>query len=558
MYERHFGLKQRPFSIAPDPRYLFMSERHREALAHLLYGVQGGGGFVLLTGDIGAGKTTVCRCFLEQLPDRCNVAYIFNPKLTVEELLKAVCAEFHIPYRHDGPGVPTVKDYVDALNEFLLRTHAVRQNNVLIIDEAQNLSAGVLEQLRLLTNLETNERKLLQIILIGQPELRAMLARPDMQQLAQRVIARYHLEALTEPETVNYVRHRLTVAGMRQANPFDHRAMRRIFRYSHGVPRRINLLCDRALLGAYANSKAVVDSHILDKAAEEVLDAADFGQVRRARYERAALVGIGLAVGAMLVGGIGLFLERGKASAPLAEFAADTRSAQTTLAAAPAAVPAPPEPVTAAPEPAKPASFDLRTGFVSLVGAERQAWQDLARVWTIAPGNGDPCAAAEKQQVRCYRTANATLALIRQLDRPGVLTLRDGANRPAYVMISGLANDSATLHIGGADHTVPLVVLADYWRGEFATFWRAPPSYAGAIVDSRAGPAARWTAEKLAAALGDTGPVGPQLDDATLRSWIHRFQLAQGLPSDGSAGPITLMQLNRANGVIEPRLQGAT
>src|SRR5512144_1777363 len=477
MYERHFGLKQRPFSIAPDPRYLFMSERHREALAHLLYGVKGGGGFVLLTGDIGAGKTTVCRCFLGQLPDRCNVAYIFNPKLTVEELLRTVCAEFHIPYRHEGPGVPTVKDYVDALNEFLLRTHAVRQNSVLIIDEAQNLSTDVLEQLRLLTNLETNERKLLQIILIGQPELRAMLARPEMEQLAQRVVARYHLEALTEKETAHYVRHRLTIAGLHQANPFDQRAIRRIFRYSRGVPRRINLLCDRALLGAYASSKAAVDSGIIDKAAEEVLDAVDFGKIRRARYERAALVGIGLAVGATLVGVVGLSLERGDRGAPQAAQVADASPAQTKLAAAaPAAVPAPAEPETAAPEPVKPASFDLRKGYASLVGADREAWQQLAGVWNIAPGDGDPCAAAEKQQVRCYRTSTATLALIRQLDRPGVLTLRDAANRPAYVMISGLTNDRATLAIDGTEKTVPLVVPADYWRGEYATFWRPPPN----------------------------------------------------------------------------------
>ena len=555
MYERHFGLKQRPFSIAPDPRYLFMSERHREALAHLLYGVQGGGGFVVLTGDIGAGKTTVCRCFLEQLPERCNVAYIFNPKLTVEELLKSVCAEFRIPYRHEGPGVPTVKDYVDALNEFLLRTHAVRQNSVLIIDEAQNLSPDVLEQLRLLTNLETNERKLLQIILIGQPELREMLARPDMQQLAQRVIARYHLEALTERETAHYVRHRLSVAGLHQANPFDPRAMRRVFRYSRGVPRRINLLCDRALLGAYAASKSAVDSEILDKAAEEVLDAADFGQIRRARYERVVLVGVGLAVGAVLAAAVGFSLER---NAPRSEAAADTAPAAAPAAPAAAAVPAANEPEASAPEPAQPASFDLRRGFASLVGAEKEAWQQLARAWDLAPGNGDPCAAAEQQQVRCFRTGNATLALIRQLDRPGVLTLRDGANRPAYVMISGLSNDRARLTIGGVERTVPLVVLADYWRGEFATFWRPPPNYAGAIADSRAGPAAQWLAEQLATALGDTGPVGSRLDDATLRSWIHRFQLAQGLPSDGSAGPITLMQLNRANGVDEPRLQRAT
>jgi general secretion pathway protein A len=194
MYAHFFGLKQEPFSIAPDPRYLFMSERHREALAHLLYGLNGGGGFVLLTGEIGAGKTTVCRCFLEKIPKRCNVAYIFNPKLTALELLRAICEEFRItvpePVLH-----PTVSDYLRVINEFLIRTHSVGQNNVLIIDEAQNLSADVLEQLRLLTNLETNKRKLLQIILIGQPELRDLLAQPELEQLAQRIIARFHLEA---------------------------------------------------------------------------------------------------------------------------------------------------------------------------------------------------------------------------------------------------------------------------------------------------------------------------------------------------------------------------
>ena len=229
-----------------------------------------------------------------------------------------------------------------------------------------------------------------------------------------------------------------------------------------------------------------------------------------------------------------------------------------TVVAAPSPSPVPVEPVAAAPEPAKPASFDLRTGFASLVGADKEAWQELARLWNIAPGDGDPCVAAEKQQVRCYRTGNATLALIRQLDRPGVLTLRDAANRSVYVMIRGLSNDTATLTIGSVTQTVPLVVLADYWRGEFSTFWRPPPNYAGTIVDSRSGPAAQWLAQQLATALGDTGPVGPRLDDAKLQSWIHRFQLAQGLPSDGSAGPITLMQLNRANGVDEPRLQKAT
>ena len=281
MYAPFFGLTRAPFSIAPDPHMLFMSERHREALAHLLYGVGGrdgnssgaGGGFVLLTGEIGTGKTTVCRCFLEQTPASCNVAYIFNPKLTVIELLQSICHEFHIatPAEKEGNG-PTVKALLDPLNAFLLRTHAAGQNNVLIIDEAQNLSPEVLEQLRLLTNLETSERKLLQIVLIGQPELRTMLQRPELEQLAQRVIARYHLQALTEAETKQYITHRLEVSGLKGALPFDIKALKRIHHFARGVPRRINLLCDRAMLGAFASGQAIVSQRIVDKAAGEVFE----------------------------------------------------------------------------------------------------------------------------------------------------------------------------------------------------------------------------------------------------------------------------------------------
>ena len=189
MYEEYFGLQQEPFSIAPDPRFLYLSARHREALAHLLYGVDRGGGFVLLTGEVGAGKTTVCRCFLQHLPRRCNVAYILNPMCSSHEMLKSVCAEFGLAPAHQA--APSTQDCIDALNAFLLQAHAAGQSCLLIIDEAQNLAPTVLEQLRLLTNLETDERKLLQILLIGQPELREMLARPEMTQLAQRVIARF-------------------------------------------------------------------------------------------------------------------------------------------------------------------------------------------------------------------------------------------------------------------------------------------------------------------------------------------------------------------------------
>ena len=343
MYADYFGLKQPPFSIAPDPHYLFMSERHREALAHLLYGLGSGGGFVLLTGEIGAGKTTVCRCFLEQIPKRCNVAYIFNPKLTVVELMRSVCDEFLVPYPEREPGTATVTDYLDPLNAFLLRTHGVGQNNVLIIDEAQNLSADVLEQLRLMTNLETHERKLLQIILIGQPELRDMVAQPGLQQLAQRVIARFHLEALTEPETAQYIRHRLAVAGMTGPIPFLGDTLQRIHRLCRGVPRRINLLCDRALLGAYAAGKVVIDRHIVDKAAREVFGdsevSAPLASASPRKALRVALAGglaIGLALGAAAFALAPWLMDRLRGRAEVPAPAAASASASSAAVAVPA------------------------------------------------------------------------------------------------------------------------------------------------------------------------------------------------------------------------------
>jgi general secretion pathway protein A len=524
MYTQFFGLKQEPFSIAPDPRYLFMSERHREALAHLLYGVNGGGGFVLLSGEIGAGKTTVCRCFLEQIPRRCNVAYIFNPKLTVTELLKSVCDEFHIPYRHEGPSVATVKDYVDPLNEFLLKTHAVGQNNLLIIDEAQNLSAEVLEQLRLLTNLETNERKLLQIVLIGQPELREMLARPELEQLAQRVIARFHLDALSEAETTQYVRHRLAIAGRSTAPPFDRRAMRRIHRLSRGVPRRINLLCDRALLGAYASGRAQVDGRVVDKAAAEVFGDTPATSVR---LGRTVAWGLGLAAGAALLGVVSWGVEGGmRRPASVAALVAPRPAAST--AAAPGAA----------------ETID----FTSAPRSERDAWRELARSWNLeVSADEDPCQAAQRQQLQCFKSASSNLALIRQLGRPGIVTLHDEGRQPVYALLTGLGERSATVMLGGTAQTVPLAALAASWRGDFATLWRTPPGYAGHIADGDAGPAAQWLAEQL-------GRLQPAAPEQPLKARIHAFQLAQGLAADGLAGPMTFMQLNRASGVDEPHL----
>jgi general secretion pathway protein A len=556
MYAQFFGLKHEPFSIAPDPRYLFMSERHREALAHLLYGVGGGGGFVLLSGEIGAGKTTVCRCFLEQIPRRCNVAYIFNPKLTVIELLKSVCEEFRIPYEHQGPSAATVKDYLDPLNEFLLKTHAVGQNNVLIIDEAQNLSPDVLEQLRLLTNLETSERKLLQIILIGQPELRSILAKPELEQLAQRVIARFHLGALTETETGQYIAHRLQVAGLKRGRLFSSQAVQRIHQLSRGIPRRINLLCDRALLGAYVEGKSKVDRTIVDKAASEVFDNPKLVVPKQAVPHHAVRWVAAIVTGAVLVGALGWgLLSWQSRSAGLAEVAASTTSASTAASAAAQSS----SQAVALPVPSLPASVVDLSGELSKLAAsptgghEKDAWRELALAWGLQLGDGDPCQAVLQLQLRCYKGGN-TLATIRELDRPGILTLYTADGKPAFVLLTGLTSQSATLSIGGVLRSVPLADLARLWRGDFATYWRAPPGYVNKVVEGNSGPVVDWLATQLATLNGEPGPTTRQTYDAKLRAQVNAFQLAQGLKPDGQAGATTFMQLNRALGVDEPRL----
>lgn len=541
MYAAYFGLKQEPFSIAPDPRLLFMSEQHREALAHLLYGVQGGGGFVLLTGEIGTGKTTVCRSFLEQVPEHVNLAYIFNPKLTVLELLETVCHEFGVAVTLPSQRAATVKDYLDPLNAFLLRSHAEGRNNVLVIDEAQNLAPEVLEQLRLLTNLETSERKLLQIILIGQPELRDMLARPELEQLAQRVIARYHLQALAPQESELYVRHRLEVCGLQRPLPFDRAALKRVHAASGGIPRRINLLCDRALLGAYAGGQSQVTRRIVDQAASEVFPRRMRSTTGWTRTVLAA--GLGLAAGAGLLA----------AATRVAEPSADAR---VSLTVTPRLVGSPPAPAAsgaavpvrvAAPAPARQPT---------LLRDEDAAWRELARAWKqpLADGEGDPCPALAREHVQCF-SKNLSLAVIRQLGRPGIVTLDSQTGQPSYALLVSLTDRTATLQAAGTEQTVTLDALAQRWQGDFGTLWRSPEGWREKPRDGQGGPAIDWVAAQIATAKGATPPARPAKLDTRLREEVRAFQVAQGLPADGRPGPLTYMQLNRAAGVDEPRLR---
>lgn len=527
MYTHYFQLKQSPFSIAPDPRYLFMSERHREALAHLLYGVGSGGGFVLLTGEIGAGKTTVCRCFMEQIPENCQLAYIFNPKLSVEELLLSICEEFRIAV---APGVASVKGYVDAINAHLLASHAQGKNNVLIIDEAQNLSAAVLEQLRLLTNLETSERKLLQIILIGQPELRVMLARPELEQLAQRVIARYHLGSLTAEETASYVRHRLAVAGSTAQTPFAPRLMAQIHALSKGVPRRINLLCDRALLGAYVENQAQVTRQILRRAAEEVF--AEEGKPAAGRGLRWPHVAGGVLAGAVVTAALAWhFMPR--AGMPVPAVTAPALAASVPAASAVVAVPA-------------PVSVPDRNAVL----------RQLAALWGEQLPAGDACQAGARAGLRCLHSRGG-IAELRVLDTPAMLTLRDGQGAEQLALLTRLQGETATLMLDGKPQSLSLAQLAQRSDGSFTTFWRAPRSWRDEVPLGARGADVDWLAQRLAQQRSLPVPAANLPLDAEMQGQLRAFQQSQNLRADGLAGPKTYIRLRQLGDNAEPRLSSA-
>ncbi|MGK5031421.1 AAA family ATPase [Janthinobacterium sp. MDT1-19] len=533
MYTHYFQLKQSPFSIAPDPRYLFMSERHREALAHLLYGVGSGGGFVLLTGEIGAGKTTVCRCFMEQIPENCQLAYIFNPKLSVEELLLSICEEFRIAL---APGVASVKGYVDAINAHLLASHAQGKNNVLIIDEAQNLSAAVLEQLRLLTNLETSERKLLQIILIGQPELRAMLARPELEQLAQRVIARYHLGSLTAEETASYIRHRLAVAGSTAQTPFAPRLMAQIHALSHGVPRRINLLCDRALLGAYVENQPQVTRQILRRAAEEVF--AEEGKPIAGRGLRWPHVAAGVLAGAVVTAALAWhFLPHASVLVPALTAPAPALAASVPAASAAVA--------SSAPAPA-PASVPDRNAVL----------HQLAALWGEQLPPGDACQAGARAGLRCLHSRGG-IAELRVLDRPAMLALRDVQGAEQQALLTRLQGETATLIMDGKPQSLPLAQLAQRSDGSFTTFWRAPRAWRDEVPLGARGADVDWLAQRLAQQRGMPAPAANLPLDAEMQAQLRAFQQSQNLRADGLAGPKTYIRLMQLGDNAEPRLSSA-
>ncbi len=557
MYHQYFGFTKSPFSIAPDPHNLYMSQQHREALAHLLYGATAGGGFVLLTGEIGTGKTTLCRCLLEQLPKTCDVAFIYNPKLTALELLQTVCEELHIQLPE---GSLSTKDLVDHLNAHLITAHAEGRNTLLIIDEAQNLSADVLEQMRLLTNLETTERKLLQIILLGQPELRDMLAQPELAQLAQRVIARFHLGPLSKSDLPGYIAHRIANAGgQRQIIPPN--LMPALYRASRGVPRLVNLISDRALLGAYAENADQVNRKVLAKAVHEVQgDEGTKSSIRPWVWGAAALAGLA-AVAVVAYKVLPTDKLPTQASVDVSRKPAGAElPAPAAVATAPAVVAIPAvsaaAPVKAAQSVALPALAPAESVVKADTTASNSAWKALFERWGLSYRADSGQLACDQVQItglRCLQT-NGTLQELRELNQPVLLQLQT-AQGPREVALVALSSTTATIVSEDGSITRAISEVSDVWTGGYTVLWRVPPEYAGVMERGDRGNGVLWLRRQLVQ-LGRLAPTtqSSNLFDDNLAQQVQRFQRSQGMRVDGRVGPRTVIRLMAAADSRIPQL----
>ena len=534
MYTSFFGLTEKPFAITPDPRYLYLSERHAEALAHLAYGIAEAGGFIQLTGEVGTGKTTVLRSLLQQLPPHCDVALILNPRVTPAEFLQCICDELHVQVLPAATG--SVKALVDLLTHFLLDAHGRSRRVVLMVDEAQNLSADVLEQVRLLTNLETATQKLLQILLIGQPELRAVLAQPELRQLAQRVTGRYHLEALRRPETIAYIRHRLRVAGATR-DVIAPAALGELHRLSRGVPRIINVIADRALLGAYTREEHRVTSSLVRRAASEV-----YGRPVLAPWLRWAAIAGAVAGAALLAVAIWRTMPAEKPAVPPA-----TVAQAAPAAAVPAPAPAPP------PRPQLGALLALDAAGTTM----DSAFGSLFRMWggEYLPSNGLGCVQAANQGLTCV-WQRGSLAQLKLINRPAILSLVDDTNSSRQVVLSGLGQGQARLLIGASEVEVPIAELADYWFGEFLVLWRPQSGQLRPLRAGMRGEDVGWLRHGLEQ-LGGLPISEPSRDvfDAELERLVEDFQRSRRLSVDGVAGVQTQLVLDAALGAPgTPRL----
>lgn len=532
MYESYFGLQEKPFAITPDPRYLYQSARHREALAHLVYGLQESGGFVQLTGEVGTGKTMITRTLLGQLPENVDVALVLNPRVTVHELLSGICKELDIPLPERSH---SVKAIVDHISDYLMQTYAKGRRTVLIIDEAQNLSHQVLEQIRLLTNLETTKQKLLQIILIGQPELNEILGARALRQVSERITARYHLAPLSYRETCQYIEHRLRVAGMSRPL-FTKGAMLEIFRRSSGVPRRINVLCDRALLGAFAKNKGQVDWLTVWKAVREVDgDAKSSGKpLNKWLISSLALI-------CMAFVGYAMWPNEPVQKRRFVDSTLDlpTQTASESLTRSPAPV---------VPVKSRVDTLDDRLSNAELGADLKTSFEHLFSLWgkrgvPVSGENG--CSVANRVGLSCY-FESSNLAGLKRLNVPAMVELvdsRGGRSRPIAVSVEG---QHVHLWFDGEIVKTPVQEFVQMWNGDLVVFYPMPDFSERSVLPGESGAKVRWLARRVSQIDGLPLPENTEYFSDDLRERVVRFQQQRKVAADGLVNEQTLVLLSLA------------
>ncbi len=531
MYTNFFGLSEKPFTITPDPRYLFMSTRHGEALAHLIYGVSESDGFIQLTGEVGTGKTTLIRSLFQQLPEKANIALILNPQLSAREFLASIANELGI---EDTSESQSLKALIDALTEHLLLQHASGIRTILVVDEAQLLAAEVLEQVRMLTNLETARQKLLQIILIGQPELRELLARNDLRQLAQRVTARYHLEPLTRDETSEYIDHRLKVAGA-MSPLFTANAKREVYQQSKGIPRLINVICDRSLLGAYVREQGNVDKKLVRQAAKEIKGVTEPNALPN--WLAPMLAGVAALV---VIAGLWATLQsRPSAPDPVA----------ATIEASRVAAIDPPTTTVEAPPVDGGSTPDLDLDQILVANRDQtgtdSAFSALFAAWDKSYQGGNGCEqAVSEYQLQCHYM-RGSWNIVRQLNRPAILTLTDRAGESHQIVLTGIDNDLAEIRIGTQTYTLPQTQISDYWFGESLLLWQPPNGVAKAYRRGMRDPGVLWVRNSLGIIEGvAVDDADSELFDADLERKVKDYQRERRLKVDGLVGQQTQIIMN--------------